>query len=388
VVGRVEERMSEHPQRLERLRALMVEHGMQAVLLGTGANLAYFSGYPCPPRSVPRPFFVLLPLKGEPVFFTHMGHAAEARRFSWISDIRSYEPLARVPVESIKEALAEKELLGATIGMELGKEQAFDFSYLEFLRLRSTLADANFEDAAPLLWALRMVKSPWEISCIRQACKITSEAYGAAFAFARRGMSERHVYLSMQDYLTRNSDGTVFLAITSGSGNYDLVTKPAEEPPLVAGDLVWMDAGCTVSGYWSDFSRAGTVGKATDEQRYAQDAVHQITWEAISQMRPGAKASSIWQFCSRALQALPFHVSSSITQLAARVGHGVGLAMTEPPHLGVNEEAVLKEGMVIAIEPGIATRYGTFHVEENVLITKDGCEVLSLAPRILQQIRL
>ena len=99
---------SEYPQRLERLRALMVERGMQAVLLGTGANLAYFSGYPSPARSVPRPFFVLLPLNGDPVFLTHLGHAAEVRKFSWISDVRSYAPLARVPVESIKAALAEK----------------------------------------------------------------------------------------------------------------------------------------------------------------------------------------------------------------------------------------------------------------------------------------
>ena len=66
----------------------------------------------------------------------------------------------------------------------------------------------------------------------------------------------------------------------------------------------------------------------------------------------------------------------------------MGLAMTEPPHLGLHDETVLKAGMVITIEPGVATTYGTFHVEENVLITEDGCEVLSQAPRHLQQIQL
>jgi Xaa-Pro dipeptidase len=211
--------MSEYPQRLERLRALMVEQGIQAVLLGTGANLAYFSGYPSPARSVPRPFFVLLPLKGDPVFLTHMGHAAEVLRFSWISDVRSYETLALVPVESIEAALAEKGLLDATVGMELGAEQAFDFSHLEFMRLRAALADVTLTDAAPILWALRMVKSSWEISCIRRACEVTGEAYSATFASAKGGMSERQIYLSMNDYLTQHSDGTVFLAITSGSGN-------------------------------------------------------------------------------------------------------------------------------------------------------------------------
>jgi Xaa-Pro dipeptidase len=380
--------MSEHSQRLERLRGLMQEHGMQAVLLGTGANLAYFSGYPSPSRSVPRPFFVLLPLAGDPVFFTHTGHAAEARRFSWISDIRDYQPLATVPVDLIKEALAEKSLLDATIGMELGAEQAFDYSYLQFTRLRDALPGLTLSDAAPLLWALRMVKSPWEISCIRQACDTTSEAYQATFRSARAGIPERDVYLAMKDYLVQHSDGTVFLAITSGSGNYDLVTKPPENRPLVSGDLVWMDAGCTVNGYWSDYSRAGIVGPPSDEQCSAQDAIHRITKEAVAMVRPGVRASWIWQFCLKELEALFFPITSSITQLAARVGHGMGLDMTEPPHLGPHDQTVLQEGMVITIEPGVATTYGTFHVEENVLITKDGAEVLSRSPRNLQPIAI
>jgi Xaa-Pro aminopeptidase len=378
--------MTEHSQRLELLRGMMRERGMQAVLLGTGSNLAYFTGYPSPARSVPRPFFVLLPLTGDPVFFTHTGHAAEVKRFSWISDVRVYEELAHVPVESIKDALAQKDLLHAAIGMELGAEQAFDYSYLEFFRLRAALPGVNIADAAPLLWALRMVKSPWEISCIRKACEITAEAYEAAFGSARGGMPERHVYLLMKDHLVQHSDGTVFLAITSGSGNYDLVTKPPENRPLLPGDLVWMDAGCTVNGYWSDYSRAGTVGTPSDEQCYAQDAIHRITTEAVARVRPGVRASSVWEFCLRQLDALGFAITSSITQLAARVGHGLGLEMTEPPHLGPHDKTVLKAGMVITIEPGVATSYGTFHVEENILITEDGAEVLSRAPRILQEI--
>lgn len=378
--------MTEYSQRLERLRALMREHGMQAVLLGTGSNLAYFTGYPSPPRSVPRPFFALLPLAGDPIFFTHTGHAAEAQRFSWISDIRVYQELAHVPVDLIKDALAAKDLLNASIGMELGAEQAFDYSYLEFLRLRAALPGVNTSDAAPLLWALRMVKSAWEVSCIRKACDTTAKAYDAAFGSARGGMPERDVYLSMKDYLVQHSDGTVFLAITSGSGNYDLVTKPPENRQLLPGDFVWMDAGCTVSGYWSDYSRAGTVGTPTDEQSHAQDAIHRITTDAIALVRPGMRASSVWEFCLRQLDALGFPITSSITQLAARVGHGMGLDMTEPPHLGPHDTTVLQAGMVITIEPGVATSYGTFHVEENVLITEDGAEVLSHAPRNLRQI--
>ena len=114
----------------------MRDAGMQAVLLGTGNNLAYFSGYPSPARSVARPFFVLLPLAGDPVFFSHSGHRAEAVRFSWIGDVREYTELSRVPAELICDAIRERGLFGKTIGMELGFEQAMDISWLEFRRFQ------------------------------------------------------------------------------------------------------------------------------------------------------------------------------------------------------------------------------------------------------------
>jgi Xaa-Pro aminopeptidase len=130
------------------------------------------------------------------------------------------------------------------------------------------------------------------------------------------------------------------------------------------------------------------VGTQTDKQCYAQDAIHRITTEAVALVRPGVRACSIWEFCVRQLDALGFPITSSITQLAARVGHGMGMEMTEPPHLGPHDQTELKEGMVITIEPGVATSYGTFHVEENLIVTKDGAQLLSHAPRNLQLIAL
>ena len=366
----------------------MREAGMQAVLLGTGNNLAYFSGYPSPARSVARPFFVLLPLAGDPVLFSHSGHRAEAVRFSWIGDVREYTELSRVPAELIRDALRERDLLGKTIGMELGFEQAMDISWLEFRRFQDTLGDTRLVDASAALWRLRMVKSAREVACIRRACEITSAAYGLCFSKARAGMQERDVFRTAYDHLQSESMGDVFLAITSGEGNYDLVTKPPESRLLRKSDFVWLDAGCTVSGYWSDFSRAGVVGEPLPEQQQAQAAIHQITTEAVHMVRPGIAASALAKFCYRRLSELDFPITSSIAALAGRVGHGVGLNMTEPPHISEQDDTALEPGMVITLEPGVATTYGTFHVEENVLVTEDGFEILSKSPRELRSIAL
>jgi len=379
---------AEYPRRLERLRRLMKEQNLAALLLGTGMNLAYFSGYPSPPRNVARPFFVLLPLKGEPVLFSHTGHAAEAARFSWIHDVRDYTELSRAPVAQIRDAMCERSLLGKNVGMELGFEQTLDISYLEFCRLREALGDTKLLDASGILWRLRMIKSPCEISFLRRACRITAESYAATFSTAREGMTEREIYGTMYRQLGQPDTGSIFLVITSGKGNYDLVTKPPDDRPVKKGDMVWMDAGVTVSGYWSDFSRAGVMGDPSAAQAQAQQTIHRITSDAVRMVRPGVKASDIARFCYARLEALDFRITSSIARLAVRIGHGVGLNLTEPPHIGLHDDTALEPGMVITLEPGVATEWGTFHVEENVVVAEDGHEVLSDSPRELWRIAL
>lgn len=377
---------AEYPQRLEHLRGLMHGKKLDALLLGTGTNLAYFSGYPSPSRSIARPFFLLLPLQGDPVFFSHSGHKAEAIRFSWIRDVRDYTELSRAPVSLIQEAVKELGLMGKTIGMELGFEQALDISHAEFCRLQEAFAPTRLVDASEILWRIRMIKSSNEVACMRKACQIVSDAYEATFSSAKEGMTERQIYKTMQTCMDDAGSGEKFLVITSGKGNYDLVTKPPENRPVQEGDMVWMDAGCTIFGYWSDFSRAGVVGQPSPQQAHAQEVIHGITWEAVKRVRPGFTAQSIARFCYERLAKVGFPITSCIGVLASRIGHGMGLNITEPPHIGEHDSTVLEAGMVITLEPGVATEYGTFHVEENVVVTPDGCEVLSNSPRTLWRI--
>jgi Xaa-Pro aminopeptidase len=376
----------EYPARLERLRVLMKAAGLGGAFLTTGMNLAYFTGYPSPVRNVARPFFVLLPLKGDPVFFTHYGHKEEAERYSWIKDVRYYTELSHAPISMIGDAMRERAMFGTNIGMELGFEQTLDISYLEFCRLRDGLGATTLVDMSTVLWQMRMIKSEAEIACIRKACQITSAAYEKTFSSTGADDSELQIFRTMQSNLHRGGGGTLFLAITSGSGNYDLVTKQPENRPLKRGDMVWMDAGCTISGYWSDFSRAAVVGPPSAEQEYAQEAIHNITWEAVKMVRPGVPASTIARFCFSKLEQLSFPTTSSIGRRAARIGHGVGLVTTEPPHLAEHDDTPLKPGMILTIEPGVATPYGTFHIEENLLVTQEGSEVLSQASRTLFQL--
>jgi Xaa-Pro dipeptidase len=196
-------------------------------------------------------------------------------------------------------------------------------------------------------------------------------------------MTELEIYRIMQVNLQHTGGGQIFLAITSGQGNYDLVTKVPEERVVKRGDVVWIDAGCEVAGYWSDFSRAAVMGCPSSEQTHAQDVIHRLTTRAVEQIKPGIPASVIARFCFSELENLDFAITSSIARRAERVGHGIGLNMTEPPHMAEYDHTPLEPGMVITIEPGVVTEYGTFQAEEDLVVTVEGCEVLSKAPRTL-----
>jgi len=374
---------AEYETRVNRVRELMAQVGMDALFLTTGANLTYLSGYPSPARSGSRPFILILPLDGDPVFIVQNGRQFEAKAYSWITDIRTYAELSRAPLAQIRQAFADLKLTKGCVGAELGFEQCMDIPFADFMQLQEDFPEIRFVDVGPVLWGPRMRKSEAEISYIRKACQIASQAYEKCFPELREGMTEVEVIHTLYTISMKLGGSNPWGVITSGEGNYDFASKGPSSRKIEKGDMVWMDFACCVGGYWSDFSRAGVVGGPTREQRRAQALIHEITMLGVEMVKPGVKASAIAKACNTELAKLDLPVTSSISGLASRIGHGVGLAVTELPHIAEYDDTVLEPGMVITIEPGVATPYGIFHVEEEVLVTEEGHELLSTAPREL-----
>jgi Xaa-Pro dipeptidase len=368
--------LQEHTRRIQLARRKMEEMSLDALLLFTGPNLFYFTGMPCG-RSASRPFIYLLPRIGEPVLIVHAGRQYEARSFTVVQDIRTYLQLSLVPLEQILSALKDRNLLAGRIGVEMSAEMVLDLPLAEYQRICAALPGAELVDASPLLWSMRMIKSPHEVAQITAACEITSRAYALTFQAARAGMSEAQIEALMVRHMLELGGSAPWVLITSGTGNYDMVSKGGTPRKVEPGDMVWMDVGCSVNGYWSDFSRAGVVGSPSQNQLEGQRAVYEITQKGVSMVCPGVRVAEIGRVCNSAVANLELPVSSDVSGLAARIGHGLGLVVTELPSLNEQDPTVLQPGMVVTIEPGFATRYGTFHVEQNVLVTPDGPRVLS-----------
>jgi Xaa-Pro dipeptidase len=371
-----------------RAQEAMARSGINALFIATGTNLCYLSGYPAVELTLARPFYLVLPARGEPVLIVHVGREAEARRYAWVDDVRTYERLSVAPLAELATAFHDRGLRGQRVGAELGREQRLGMPVAEFDRVRQELAPTRFEDAADLLWALRMTKTKDDIAAIRRACRITAAAYAETFRSARAGEVDRLVARQLAAGLSARDGLDPWVLIASGPGNYALATGAPHDRRLEAGDMLWFDAGCSVHGFWSDFSRAGVVGAPSVDQREAQRLIVEVTSRGVAMVRPDMAVAEIAALVNAGVRDIGLPVEVATSDQAGRVGHGIGYDVTEPPHVSIEDSTILKPGMVITIEPGVATSDGLFHAEEVVLVTTDGHEVLSRSRRNLRSIAL
>lgn len=375
----------EYRARVERAQQLMRRDRVDALLLTSEAHFGYFGGYVLthPWTTYSRTLWALVPRRGEPTLILPRFLADDAERESWVSGIRTYTRYDRADVELVRDTLADRGLAGGRIGLELGAEQRLNLSPDDAALLRRELGAAELVDAAPMLWELRMRKSPLELEQIRRACRATGAGLAAAFSAPRAGCSERELAgIANAAALAQGADQTGFVCATSGRGQYGRLLGHPRERRLEPGDLFWLDLGVRATGYYSDYCRAGVVGGPSDEQQRLQAAIVEATWTGIRAVGPGVPVAEV----ARAALAARDEIGLPILY-TGRVGHGIGLASTEPPSVALSDDpTVLETGMVICIEPYVSTETAIYCCEEIVAVTEDGHEVLSTAPRELAAI--
>ncbi|MDX1707482.1 MAG: Xaa-Pro peptidase family protein [Desulfobacterales bacterium] len=377
---------TEYDNRWERARKRMAADGLDALFITEASNFTYFSGGHGD-FSFSRPTLMVLPQKGNPVLIVHDFFLHSQQRESWVDDIRPYETIGAVPFDLLKTTWAELGLNNGRIGAELGNEQRLGLPYNDFARIAKELPGADFIDASDLFWGVRMVKSEAEVDCMRKACSISSQAFHTCFSNIRPGMTEKDAAKMLYDATVEAGGASAWTLSNSGPYNYEsgFLPNPSEHI-LEAGNLLWLDTGCKVNGYSSDFSRIAAIGEPSSEQQNMYDIVNRITDTVVNAIRPGIKASDLSRLCNREFENAGLKeiwgdgdCSSAQSNRAQRIGHGIGMATTEPPHIALFDDTELQAGMVVTIEPTIATHYGHFNIESNVLVTEADPEVLSKA---------
>jgi Xaa-Pro dipeptidase len=375
----------EYRARLDRTQHAMKAAGFDALLLTAESNFRYITGFNSQTWvNLTRPRYCIVPLRGDPVVICPKSNVVILETTSWISDVRTW-PAPRPEddgVSLVVEALKSCSGQSGRVGAELGAESRLGMPVGDFLRIRDAVAPTTIADGEYLLRRLRMVKSPAEIARCRAIGHIASDGFARLAQSLRAGDTERDAAAKLQaDLLAHGAEKMPYVIAVSGEHGYPCINMGPSDRVLDAGDVLIIDTGSTFDGYYCDFDREFAFGTPCDDVRRAYDKVWRATSAGIAAVRPGVRTCDVWQ-----AMALSLDADSVSGTGVGRMGHGLGLQMTEWPSINREDQTVLAENMVITIEPGIAfsttDRHGhavqkVLVHEENIVVTVDGSAMLS-----------
>lgn len=369
-------RQAEFEARTSRAQRLMAEQELDVLLFSTEPEIRYFSGFLTPFWQSPtRPWFLVVPREGKPIAVIPEIGVSLMRR-TWLDDVRSW-PAPRPEddgVSLLAETLAEVGGRRRRIGVPMGPETILRMPLNDYAKLRERLSDEIFVDATNLLRALRMVKSEAEIVKIADICTIVSDGFDAIAQNVHVGDRLEDVITRFRiKLLERGADEVPYLIGAAAPGGYDDVIAPPSGARLEPGDLLMMDTGATRDGYFADFDRNFAIGSADAATHGAYATLFAATDAGLRAARPGATCADLFHVMQGVI-AENGYASGNV----GRLGHGVGMQLTEWPSITACDQTVLESGMVLALEPSLLIGPGRGMVhEENIVIRAGGAEVIS-----------
>lgn len=358
----------EYAARLGRAQVAMERVGLGAILLTTEPDIRYFTGYLTRFWESPsRPWFLVVPLSGDPVaVIPSIGAALMAQ--TWISDIRTW-PAPRPEDDGVSLLTETLREIGGPVGVPSGPESHVRMPLADFERVRRD-SGLEWRGDAGIVAALRAVKSEAEIDKIAHICGLAGRAFDRVHEIAAPGVPLSRVFRDFQRLLLEEgADWVPYLAGGAGPEGYGDVISPASDLPLAAGDVLMLDTGAVWDGYFCDYDRNFAIGLAAEIQQGAHHRLIEATEAAFGAARAGARASDVWR-------AMADIVGGG--EQAGRLGHGLGMQLTEGLSLTAGNHTLLEPGMVITLEPGVDVAPGRIMVhEENIVITDGAPRKLS-----------
>ncbi len=259
------------------------------------------------------------------------------------------------------------------IGATLGIESHLRMPVNNYLKL-TAIVNKEFVDISLATHELRQIKSAAEIAKTREICRITSASFKRIPEYARAGMTERQICKRFGiDMLQEGADECPFIIAGSGPDGYDDILMGPTDRIIEPGDVLLIDTGAVWDGYFSDFDRNWAFGNVSEQTKAAYRATYEATTKGFEVARPGATTTDIYNAMWKVLEA-----NGALGNDIGRVGHGLGMELTERPSNTATDNTVLKPGMVMTLEPGMVYAKGkTMLHEENIVITEEGAEWLS-----------
>ena len=353
---------AEFYQRTEKTQKLMYERGLDAILLCTEAEVRYYTGF----RSLfwqspTRPWFVIIPQSGKPIaVIPEIGRDLMER--TWVDEIITWPSPRR---EDDGVSLLVKVLKGSNkIGLLKGEEASLRMPLNDFETLNSKI-NGSFIDCSDLVKEVRLVKSELEINIIRQVCSIASCAFDRAHQLFHIGQPLDQAFRDFKiALLEAGAEEVPYLVGGAGQDGYSDVISPPSNQLLKNGDILMLDTGSSLKGYFCDFDRNWAIGKASNLAKTAYSKLYNATEVALKKIRPGMTCAQVFSLINSSLGEGDSDIG--------RMGHGLGIQLTEYPSLMLNDKTVLRENMVMTIEPSLSYGDGLMMVHEENICIRDG----------------
>ncbi len=365
----------EFANRVSKIQENLEKENIEAIIVTSPSNFRYFSGLDSNFWESPtRPWFLIIS-KNDPIkaIIPSIGIAPIEKTF--IKNIEVWQsPNPKDEGVSLLKNIIKSFPKNSNIGFELANETHLRMSIQDYIKIQKELSDYNFVDASKVIWNLRKIKSKIEVEYISKICSIASKVFDNFPDKIYSKITEREATSIFKKELINNGvDYIMYMACASGQGGYDqIITNPSKKK-LENGDILIIDTGSTINGYFCDFDRNFGFGKINQT---SLDAYTKL-WEAIEStleiIKPGINCSEIYSSLSKYL--LP---DNNNNDSVGRMGHGLGLQLTEPPSIMQNDQTIIEKNMIITLEPSIELSKNVMLVqEENILITENGFKLLS-----------
>ena len=363
--------------RLEKLQAALAQAELDAVVINPGPTLTYLTGLKF--HLMERPVVLLVAQGKEPVIVLPELESPKVNLFPYAVNAFPYGENPSEWDSVFRKAVQSLGLDGKKIGVEPRQ-----LRLLEFRHVRAGAPEADFPDASGTLESLRLCKDLDEVESMKRAVKVAQEALEATIPFIRIGATEKDIAseLTMQMLKHGSESELPFPPIVSAGPNSANPHASPSDRKLRRGDLLVVDWGATVDGYISDLTRTFAMGEVEPEFKRIAEVALKANEAGRAAGRPDVPCANV----DKAARTVIEHAGYG-KFFTHRTGHGIGMEGHEEPYMREDNMQLLRPGMAYTVEPGIyLPERGGVRIEDNVVITGDGADVLSDLPRELRVI--
>ena len=347
--------------RVEKFEAALAQTECDAVLVTNLKNVYYLTGFSGTEATV----FIS---KTRRIFLTDARYTLIAKGVVQGVDIVE----TRDPLGEIAKIIAGDKL------QKIGFDDEISYTY--FKMLESVFSAYDLVPMTGFIENLRMIKDEHEIATIRKACQISDQAFLDVLDFIKPGETTELAVMNFLDARMRQlgASGASFDFIIASGYRSAMPHGVASDKVIQKGETLTMDFGCYYNHYVSDMTRTVHVGQVTDDERQIYDIVLRSNQALIKAAKAGLSRIDFDRIPRQIINDAGYG-----PYFSHGIGHGIGLDIHEIPYFGKSEEPI-EAGMVLTDEPGIYLdgKYGV-RIEDDLLITETGCEVLTLAPKEL-----